>query len=67
MSFEIGAAIMVLSSRYISEMGSSDLKPALTMSSCWKESMSRIIIAVRLHHLALAIRAAGFIATRRSQ
>ena len=62
-----GATITVLSATFSSSRGSSVLKPAFSSPLLSKASESMIIIAVLLHHLALALSAAGFIATSMSQ
>ena len=66
-SVVMGAGMMILSSTPSSWKGSSVVKPALERPVSSKASMSQSIIAWRLHHFALALSAAGFIATSRSQ
>ena len=66
-SVVIGATMSVRSSTPSSVKGFSVVKPAFFMPVSSKASSSTRIIAWRLHHLAFAFRAAGFIATSRSQ
>ena len=63
----MGATSRVLSSTPSSSKGFSVLNPAFERPEASKASSSTRIIACLLHHFALALRAAGFIATRRSQ
>ena len=63
----MGETMILRSPMPSSSIGFIVLNPAFWMPFSSKASSSRMMVAVGLAHLALAIRAAGFIATSTSQ